>query len=435
MRERRDRSKWGSSAGRSRTLAVALVVAVVVPAMALASGGSATANTGKAARTTSSAAQPVNPLGDLPISIEKFALKEHSDSYGGIVATHGATHLVVYLTRLNPRVEAEIRSRVPAGVVSFALTSHSAAYVRQVHQAVTNSAQRLAAVGTQLVQWGPDTQGGVESIGVLNLTKQDTQRLHAMFGVDNIRVYNVPLSDVPKATNVDRQNDTSPYNGGDAITNHVGGCTSGFGVTISGKTYLLTAAHCFLPGDNIYNELWPIPRGDNNNLGSEWKRDVAYGGQDSAVLNVRGSDLIWTGAIGNPQRSLVAGWDFIVDGYQVCQSGAYSGEVCSTVQHHANCIWVSDYAGLSGDRYECGVAYATASSGGIANQGGDSGGPVFRFEGGGLYAQGIVSASDESSAHQVTCQHYADESGCYDNMYFTAMKPQLDEWNATINTG
>jgi len=242
MRERRDRSKWGSSAGRSRTLAVALVVAVVVPAMALASGGSATANTGKAARTTSSAAQPVNPLGDLPISIEKFALKEHSDTYGGIVATHGATHLVVYLTRLNPRVEAEIRSRVPAGVVSFALTSHSAAYVRQVHQAVTNSAQRLAAVGTQLVQWGPDTQGGVESIGVLNLTKQDTQRLHAMFGVDNIRVYNVPLSDVPKATNVDRQNDTSPYNGGDAITNHVGGCTSGFGVTISGKTYLLTAA-------------------------------------------------------------------------------------------------------------------------------------------------------------------------------------------------
>jgi hypothetical protein len=103
------------------------------------------------------------------------------------------------------------------------------------------------------------------------------------------------------------------------------------------------------------------------------------------------------------------------------------------VKSKNNCIWAGPYAGLTGNRYECGLVYAVPGSGGIANQDGDSGGPVYRYEGSGLYATGTVSASIMGSDHQVPCQYNTDEGKCWDNLYFTNMHDQLSEWNATMN--
>jgi hypothetical protein len=78
-------------------------------------------------------------------------------------------------------------------------------------------------------------------------------------------------------------------------------------------------------------------------------------------------------------------------------------------------MWI--YYDLSGrDRKECNIVWSKRlTAPWIANQGGDSGGPMIRWVNGNLKATGIVSAG----SGDVKCQ--VNATTCYQNDHYTAM--------------
>lgn len=408
------------------------LIAVVAAATSLAGTGAAVASAAPEDTRSQDPASPaaMNPLGDLPDRLDALGSGAYAGIYGGVEAVDNATRLVVHLTTPSPAAQQTFRALGPTGSISFVATSHSLAALQAIHARVTRAAADLAADGIHLVEWGPHIQTGYENIQVLNLTDADRSELEERFGAGNITVTSISEDELPGTDG--RGNDTSPYNGGDAITNYTEGCSSAFGVTMSGTTYLMTAAHCFVPGDNIYNDWWPNPSGSGNLMGTERSRDISYAGTDTALLNMRGSDLLWTGDIGDAQRAVVSGVASNPIGYQVCNDGAYTGYVCGLeIKDNGLCISIGPYAGLSGTRYECNIVKARKLNQ-LAEQSGNSGGPVVRFNGALMLGAGVVSGH---FGNAVTCTHTSHNSNCYDGLYYTGMQAALNTWNATLNTG
>jgi hypothetical protein len=130
-------------------------------------------------------------------------------------------------------------------------------------------------------------------------------------------------------------------------------------------------------------------------MGTVVNRDTSADGIDVEVATgcdgsgkCGGSDLVFTGVIGNPQVAVVSGYTTNPVGYQVCQSGSYSGETCGLVIDNNNNTCITIYVEVDGvNRHICHLIHAYSPSRSIANEGGDSGGPVFRFIGSGPMRQ------------------------------------------------
>jgi hypothetical protein len=356
-----------------------------------------------------------SPLRSLPDEIAQLGTTTLRNVYTGLVVTNNGTHIDVYMTSLTRAAEGAVTRLSRGGTVSFRTAPHTALQLQAVQKMVTQDARSLAARGISLVSWFPGINGdGLENIGVLNLTKAHAKILRRLFGAGNIVLKDVPPNDLPVTTG--RNSDSSPWNGGDNLTDRDRGCTSGAGIDYNGTEYMLTAAHCYEPGWTIYNAL---AGQSGTTMGTEHSRDVSYGGDDTALLSMTPSDLVWTGIIGDPVRTTVTGYATNPDGDTVCNEGAYSGEVCSVVQDNDfGCILASGYAGLSGPRYECNIVWAESTvAGDIANQAGDSGAPMIRYINGDLKVTGIVSASDGSDT--TACVY--NDTTCYTDVYYTAM--------------
>jgi hypothetical protein len=367
---------------------------------------------------------------DLPGQLDAFGFATYRSIYGGMVVTDNGAHMTVHLTLLQSSVEAAFRSRAPAGTISFVRTPHSQAFLFGVQRKVLRGASSLASHGIKVIEFWPSVQTGMEMIGVKNLTPHARAVLGTRFGRSNIRVFNVTRGQMPVLT-AGRDDDSSPFNGGDNITDFSFFCSSGFGIIISGTSYLLTAGHCFPVGDDIYNELCNgngCGTGGDAFMGSIKERSWTNNNGDTEVINTRGSDLIWTGVIGSPVRSLVAGWTTNPVGDQVCQSGSYSGETCDLVINNNNECMTFDSV------HVCHLIHAYSPSHAIANQIGDSGGPVFRFLSDGLNATGTITGS--TTADNVPCK-YNIFSGevCFWDIFYTAIDWTLPHWGASINSG
>jgi hypothetical protein len=403
---------------RTKLIVLSTLTCGAALAAALPASGPARAGDRLPAKAASHAAPPAarladSPLGMAPDRIGAMGAAQFPGVYGSLVITGGGTHIDIYLTSPQRAAEAKLSSLAPRGEVTFLRTSHTRRQLLALHTKITRQARSLAARGIRLVSWFPGVNGdGLEHIGVLNLSAAARATLDREFGAVNIVLSDVPPRDVPAATG--RNSDSPPWNGGDNLTSSGIGCTSGAGITYGGHEYMLTAAHCYEPGWSIYNALAGQP---GTFMGTESSRDVSYGGDDTALLNMSSSDLIWTGIIGQPVRVNDTGWATNPDGDVVCNEGAYSGEVCSRVQNnYYGCIWVSDYTGLSGSRYECNIVWSERlSSPYIGNQAGDSGGPMIRYVNGSLKVTGIVSAG----SGVVPCQY--NTTTCYQNDFYTAM--------------
>jgi hypothetical protein len=85
---------------------------------------------------------------------------------------------------------------------------------------------------------------------------------------------------------------------------------------------------------------------------------------------------------------------------------------------------------LQYNRITCGEILAETTGDAIANQGGDSGGPVTRNASGNTYAVGTVSAAQTNTT--TTCTYYAATT-CYTTLYYVPIGPILSEWGATLN--
>lgn len=282
-----------------------------------------------ATRLTAAERATLSPLGALPDKIEHFGDTNLKGNYSSLVVTRNRSHIDVYLTSLNPKAETELRALAPGGTISFTRASHTRQQMLSVHQKVTRDVGALAARGIHIVRWFPGVMGdGLEHIGVEHLTPAHARIIKKMFGIRNIVVQNVPTRDMPVSTG--RNNDSAPWNGGDNLTN-VEGCTSGAGITYKGTNYMLTAAHCYTPGEPVYNA---FPGQQGPKMGTEHSRDVSDGGDDTALLSMPVSGLIWTGIPGKPARTTVHGSGTNPVGDTVCNEGAYSGEVCATVESY-----------------------------------------------------------------------------------------------------
>jgi hypothetical protein len=321
-------------------------------------------------------------------AVDSFGRQTYGASYGGMETINNGSQMAVYLTAPTLPVEDGFEQHAPEGTLVFRSTPHSLQQVDAVHQQLEGQWHALVGNGIAVVDFGPNVSLGQEDVGVENLTPEEAQALSDEFGASFLHIYNVTPQEVASRELQNRTNDGSPYNGGDAISNanHTSFCTSGFGVEISGQPRLVTAAHCFDDGMSIRNaqcnQSCTAWFGSNNVMGTVTQSGYDNGGElDSEIFTgcdlngVCGGDaVIWTGVIGNPQRSNVSGIGMWQTGDQVCESGAYGGEKCDfTVRNVNHCYTI-------GGTYLCHITTLNITNGDPTIDG-DSGGPWFRFSG------------------------------------------------------
>jgi hypothetical protein len=296
---------------------------------------------------TTWATRTANPQGNIPAALDSIGSKMYPGLYGGLVEVDNGRHIDVYLTSLKPSVEIVFTAcrgcqpRRP-GDITFIKTAHSLQYLDALHQRVITASQWLMHQGVRLTEWWPQIQDAHEMIGVQGLTRAQTALLERAFGAHNIQVFNVPPSQVPVLTS-GRTHDSSPWKGGDAITDFSAGCTSAFAVTIGGKDGLVTAAHCFPTGDSISNENG-ISGGSGNFIGTVGTRETASGSTDAEVINATSTGYVWTGIPTATTKIAINGTINDPVGSAVYNDGSYSGETDTLHVVETNeCITVQDF--------------------------------------------------------------------------------------------
>jgi hypothetical protein len=432
---------------RRRTAVAAAAVTVAFGMVGLARTGAAAqaprhhSAAAKALRHVSAHAtmNAVDPLANRMSSLGHS--KRYSRIFGGVVETNNQTHVNVYLTKLSQRSEADYSAAASnPQTVSYVKARTSLRALTNVHDRVTAAFHSLKLRGVRLGRWYPVIQTGREHIDVIGLTPAGKRTLNRRFGAANIHVSGMTSRDraVPTAT---RDNDDTPRHGGDAIqtqTTPGGGCSSAFPVTVNGHGGMLSASHCFNGADqfsDVVNVLETPTKTDGstqNRLGGFEDRETGSGAGDAAVFNTNkdggSSHKIWTGVIGSPSLTDVAGSTANAVGSSVCNEGAYSGEICDlTVENNDTCLT------FSGFRKECHLVEAQRCSSCIANQAGDSGGPIVKFVLGDVLAAGIDSGVTDVRL-TVPCQHNA--TTCYSTLLYTAMTWTLNSsgLGVTLNT-
>lgn len=389
---------------------VAAMAALAVPAAA--ASGTATA--------PAIAAAPVS-MG-LESAVSDLAATSYGAEYGGMAVTGDQRQLAVYLTDPTPSAERAFTRIAPAGTLVFRKASHSMRQLDAIQSSLQGTWESLVKSGIEVDEFGSNPVTGKEDIGVVNLTAGKAATLNRRYPPQALNIFNVTPRQANAARVADsRIADTPPFNGGDAIvsaTQHFNACTSGFGVVIGGVARLLTAAHCYTVGTTVLNARslgGTALSGSGAAIGTVI--ESAYASDlDSEVISAPGSDLIWTGPIGAPQRATVSGVGTWAVGDQVCTSGAYGGEICGlTVQHVNYCMILSEFP-ISLHLF----CHLTQVQGAREIIGGDSGGPVFRFSGNAVEAVGTVSGSD-AAGNGVS--------------WFTGIYAILGQWGASLRTG
>jgi len=356
----------------------------------------------------------------LESAVSNLAAKSYGAEYGGMAVIGNQRQLAVYLTDPAPAVERAFNRIAPAGTLVFRKTPHSMRQLNVIQSRLQGKWRALRKSGIEVSEFGSNPLIGKVDVGVENLTASQAAKLDRIYGAPALHVFNVtPRQATAGRLAASRVGDTPPFNGGDAImpAARTFNCSTGFGVVIGGVSRLLTAGHCFTAGTRVYNgrSLGGTSfTGSNAPMGtvleSAWRS-----GLDSGVVSGPGSDLIWTGPIGAPQRATVSGIGTWAVGDQVCTSGANGGEICGlTVQHVNYCMFLSGPITLS---YVC---HITQVHGAREIAPGDSGGPVFRFSGSALKAVGTVSGFN-TLGNGVS--------------WFTGIYAILGQWGATLRTG
>jgi trypsin len=349
-------------------------------------------------------------------AVSNLAARSFGAQYGGMAVVGNQRQIAVYLTDPTPAIERAFDRVAPAGTLVFRKTPRSMRQLNAIQSSLQGRWSALRKSGLEVEEFGSNPLTGKEDIGVVNLTASQATELDHMYGAQAVNVFDVtPQQADSRQVAASRIGDTAPFNGGDAImpAAHNYNCSTGFGIVIGGASRLLTAGHCFTVGTSVYNGRWlggTTFTGSNAPMGTVIAS--AYSSQlDAEVMSGSGSDLIWTGPIGDPQRATVSGVGTWAVGDQVCTSGANGGEICGlTVEQVNYCVFLSLH-------YDC---HLTRVHGSREIVPGDSGGPVFRFSGNSVTAVGIVSGFDSTNDG---------------NSYFTGIYAILSQWGASLQTG
>jgi hypothetical protein len=357
--------------------------------------------------------------------VEAYGRANLANSYGGIFLTNDASHIDVYLTRLDSETEQQMLQALslPSGEVSFLLTPTTEAEQAAVQGRVTADYPSLRADGIDLVAWTPDVRTGDEDLTVIDPTEAQITSLEQEYG-PNVAVDAISPDAAP--TLDDRYNDTPPWNGGDFISDGNADCTSGIPVhNPGGAYYMLDASHCYSLGENIYNESAHIPLGTGNYMGFVSNVAGGYGGIDAELIAMSSSDLLYTGWTLNPARSAISGYTGSPAGEQVCDDGAFEGEYCGMVVSSGGC------AGFPNGDVFCHLLGATGTNSNDVGEG-DSGGPVFTFSGSSLLVVGTITGG---YGPEVTCGDWYPQTNriCQPDLYYTDIVYELAQWGLEVN--
>jgi hypothetical protein len=407
-------------------------------------GPGALASARPAPKTGLQAGRGQSPAAVVADAVQRVAAARFGGLYTGEILTDHGRKVVVYLTRLDKTAEAAMTAGVAPGIVSFARAPRPLAWLNRLHQRVTGQQPALKRAGINLVTWGPDFITGRENLTVQDLTAAKAAVLDRLFGTGNLTLTSTTARYAAVA--VGRDNDSPPWNGGDFMIDDpvTGECSSGYGVTSGSTSYSLTAGHCFtvnaevINGDPSLTGKTYYEMGTVSTRGSFTKSD----GIDAEMVKTTGygssSKAIYTGSSTKPQVADVSGTATSPAGDQVCDSGAFEGEVCDIVIQKTTpmpeCITESE--GSGGPTYTvCDIYVAEQASGKIAVGNGDSGGPVFRFEGSKLYATGIITAEPSGGTVCPTRQYKGFSTRyCSPTLFYTSISSVLSEFKVKINT-
>jgi hypothetical protein len=218
-----------------------------------------------------------------------------------------------------------------------------------------------------------------------------------------------------------RDADAAPFSGGAWIISAKTGnsCSTGFEVILNGTggTGLTTADHCD-PGQSTGNQ-WATAGQPALLVGTVLR---GSGGLDSLILTGQSyQPLIYTGNWDSGTGVFVEDFADAVLDSDVCDGGAFTGEVCGI-----GVVEVNEF--VDG----VGPGYTTFSSVSGSAGPGDSGGPSYFDENGGAVAQGTIS--DGLLGTEAPCPASAINipRTCYKEIFHPDINEMLTALNATM---
>jgi hypothetical protein len=381
-------------------------------------------------------------------------------TFAGDAISPNGRAIVIYETSPSRSTIRAFKSVADGATLHFVRANNSLAQMSAIQNETTTDYLSLKNSGILLDEAYPDDATGKLVVGVVGVTAAQSATLESMFGAANIEVVNDPPNNYVLDAN--REDDSTPWNGGDNITDCPtsgsstcnGDCTSGFGVTNGTYDYLITASHCYSYHEEIYNG-FSLANGSGNlacdtadgsgcaDMGLVSSTGGGYGGTDSEIIKTPGgsSDLVWTGVIGHAVRAAIydqAGGSTIND--YVCNEGAYTTEECG--------LKITDKGGSGNNLcktvesfYFCHLVEAVATPGttehDIASGVGDSGGSVIWANNGTWYGVGTVTAHGgtlKSCAINTMYIVNHPTQACGTSFLYTSLSSTLSNFSVDLNS-
>jgi hypothetical protein len=256
---------------------------------------------------------------------------------------------------------------------------NSLASLDRLQAAITARSRDLRSQGINLVSWGVDVRANRVAIGVKGLTPEAAQILYTAFGADRVVV-----SEGQQLAPTSKTFDSPPWFGGILIqrSSDGGPCTAGYAIQNGSTPELTSAGHC--RWDHWINGASAV--GDTTWLqyASGQSGDYQFIAADAGAAG-----LIYTSEDQVHSVHAVATQFQDSVGALVCTDGYRGGEICGvTVTGVNQCAQYTD------GNIICGLTL-TRSPNNPATVSGDSGGPVYHYNGNGdtsLVVHGIISA-------------------------------------------
>jgi streptogrisin A len=350
-------------------------------------------------------------------ALDRIRTKVNSrpDVYAGI-STNGPADVTIHVVKGREANADTGTLRHEAGLEKIAakvvLAERSTADLKKTSEAIRDN----EALAPTLVSYGIDPASNRVTVGVTGLTAELESAVRAQFG-EAVSLY---VEARPTRT-YGRFRDSSPFYGGIRFGNVNNACTHGFSVTNAhGTRYALTAGHCGTLGTTF--AAMTASGGTRNrgegyaNFGTMQFRRLAEGDVDAGLIGgVDYGGRMWahSNLHDDGDSSLpVHGSANSCQGCRVIFNGSFTGLHTGFLNGPGDRCYRFDDGILS-----CGMQLVTSTSGGAICQGGDSGGPVFAYDGrGGVIAVGIITGG----------------GGAFGSCYYTQIPTILNIWTSRI---
>jgi hypothetical protein len=194
-----------------------------------------------------------------------------------------------------------------------------------------------------------------------------------------------------------RFHDVPGYNGGGAFETYntagdnVNSCTLGFGLRMEAIDYIISAGHCGNSGNDVY--FGEFNGGSGKDFKKIGKVVSAVKKYDLLLIKAPANNRIWDGKVSTTNSIGVRGWSYWAKNQLVCFSGTRTGTMCNLKQLRSRDVKFRDGTTVRG------VIETRQMNGKVAATFGDSGSPVYTYDGGSVTAKGILSGGGGSTMY------------------------------------